>query len=198
MENWDKTGNIKYAIGNYTLALLLGVLAGFIGLVAEGLTQIALIILGVVLIVGGIKSWSETSVWHAIAYFVIGAVMIVFAFTLAGLQIMAIIGNIVSVAFIIFVGFLQKFKLNKPYGEGTKKYSAIRLFSKLTHYLIFFGGILLGVGMLLSLIFGGLGGVISNIAGIMCSCGCVCWILNTTFVLLALKEARKTINSYKN
>lgn len=194
---WKYWKTVTYALENVLLPIFLGWLSWALGTVAQDLTSIIIVILGISFVIDSFRSIGETSFWWTVLSFVIGVALWSNAESIANNGVAAFLGKLVSSCVIIFVGQKQWKKVKRNFAEGTQFELVCHILAWVLYGLVLGGGILTLVGNVLSYFETDVAATLLSVGGKMVTFGCISWVAHTVLILVAMKKSGRRIVSTK-
>lgn len=197
-KNW---GTVKYAISNFAMPIFIGWVGWLLSYAVGYMSGLLIVLIGILFILSALKGFGETNMGTTIFGIILGIVLVSFGGKIQEYPIAIKIGEIVVLLFIIWRGFLLRYTITRDkLGRGTSFELPIRILAFAMFILIFFGGLVNFVGVILSFIEGKetLASTFSNIGGKMITFGCISWVARTIVILIHLKKNHRYIRSNSN
>lgn len=198
---------VKYAISNIAMPIFIGWLGWLLSYAVGYITGVLTVLFGILFIISAIKDLGDTSDSNVIFGIILGSILIFFGTKIQDYPIAVKIGKILILLYIIWRGYLLRYTITRDkLGKGTSFELPIQILAIAMYILVFFGGLINLVGVILGFIESkeNLASTLCSVGGKMITFGCVSWIARTIVLLISLKKNDSYIidkshrNSYSN
>ncbi len=191
----NRNRNNSYAVKNIIFAIIFALLAGSIASFASAIFFIVMIAIGILALIFSILTLNKVPPVVSIIGFGVAIVAIILFFLVQEDGFFRNFVQLVTSLIIVFIGYLQRKKINEPYGRDGENGKTIQIFSYVLFFGIMGGGVLLFLGTLLKMVSVSFDiyNSIQILGMLACEVSAAVWVAYTIMVKKAADESGITL-----